>query len=231
VKETKQVHCPRSTVSGSLHVTRLPNSYTPEWTVQDSTIQFNLNLLKPFDGKDIVLLKGTCPSYTSTTMDSTEPKMEAFRIVRPSYPRRTCADIPQLKPLCVPLMGLRPLTPQTQAIAHSHLVRLFAALQGITNPKEAFTPSLVRYTLFPLTHLLTRNNPAGRKEGEVGYVADRTMEVLFRCLGWIMQRWWESGEEVDSRVWEQLWRMVVLILGGPIGSEAQHEPRAEETIG
>lgn len=155
--------------------------------------------------------------------------MEAFRIVRPSYARQTCADLPQLKPLCVPLMGLRPLTPQTQTIAHSHLVRLLAALQGTTNPKEAFTPSLVRYTLFPLTHLLTRNNPAGRKEGEVGFIADRTMEVLFRCLAWIMQRWWESGDEVDVRVWEQLWRMVVLILGGPIGSEARHEPRAEET--
>ena len=128
-------------------------------------------------------------------------------------------------------MGLRPLTPQTQAVAYSHLVRLLTALRNIPNPKDAFTPSLVRYTLFPLSHLLTRNNPAGRKEGEVGYIADRTMEVLLECLAWVMQRWWEAGEEVDVRIWEQLWRMVVLILGGPIGSDSRVQlPRAEETI-
>lgn len=55
------------------------------------------------------------------------------------------------------------------------------------------------------------------------------MEVLFECLAWVMRRWWEGGEEVDVRIWEQLWRMVVLILGGPIGSDSRHEPRAEET--
>ncbi|GHJ84152.1 hypothetical protein NliqN6_0554 [Naganishia liquefaciens] len=147
---------------------------------------------------------------------SVDPKMEAFRT---------------LKPLCVPLMGLRPLTAQTQAIAHTHLVRLLTALRSLPNPKDAFTPSLVRYTLFPLSHLLTRNNPAGRKEGEVGYIADRTLEVLFECITWIMQRWLEDVEEVDARIWEQLWRMVVLILGGPIGSDSRLRPhRAEETI-
>lgn len=123
-------------------------------------------------------------------------------------------------------MALRPLTPSTQATARTHLDRLLATLYAIPNPDEAFDPALLSYTMFPLTHLLGRNNPARLGDpAETGYIPDGTIERVLECVGFLVRRWRRcgTGTGMDGRMWEQWWRVAVRVVQGSAGRR-----RAEE---
>lgn len=116
-------------------------------------------------------------------------------------------------------MALRPLTPATQPTARAHLTRLLVALQSV----QDFNPALLSYTMFPLTHMLSRNNLASLDPAETGYVADTTLEPLLGCLAFLVERWKSFG--MDLRMSEQLWRVGVRVAEGSGGRR-----RAEETV-
>ncbi|KAJ9105342.1 hypothetical protein QFC21_001711 [Naganishia friedmannii] len=144
-----------------------------------------------------------------------------------------------LKPICVPLMALPRLAPgPSSSRALELLQRLHKALKEVQHPEQAFTPSLLGYVVFPLTHLLGRNSPVGQdtqSQGTITGMPDRVLECLLDCLTFLVQRWTSTSQGMDVKLWDQLWTFAALILGGPIsvGPQASSQPppsRSEETL-
>jgi hypothetical protein len=83
-------------------------------------------------------------------------------------------------------------------------------------PHEAFVPSIINYAIFPLTHILQRNNPIGAELNSPGRIPDRILERLFECLTFLVERWKRTSTGIDLNMWEQLWTLSSLLLGGPL---------------
>ena len=120
----------------------------------------------------------------------------------------------QLKPRCVPLMGILTLSPANYQRDLKLFDDLLSTLDSI--PHEAFVPSIINYAIFPLTHILQRNNPIGAEPNSQGRIPDRILERLFECLTFLVERWKRTSTGIDLNMWEQLWTLSSLLLGGPL---------------
>jgi hypothetical protein len=136
-------------------------------------------------------------------------------------------------------MALPRLTPgPSSSRALNLLQRLRSTLKDVQHPEDAFTPSLLGYVVFPLTHLLGRNSPVGHDaqgQGTPTGMPDRVLECLLDCLAFLVQRWTNTPQGIDIKLWDQLWTFAALIIGGPIAVGPQASPpplpfRSEETL-
>lgn len=136
----------------------------------------------------------------------------------------------QLKPKCVPLMGIQKFSRLNYQHDLGLLDDLLATLR--TLPNEAYIPSIMNYAIFPLTHLLQRNNPvsteASSSPSTPGHIPDRILERLFECLTFLIQRWKRTPNGIDANMWEQLWTLSALLLGGPL---QPYEPKGKQATG
>ncbi|KAJ9120866.1 hypothetical protein QFC22_002801 [Naganishia vaughanmartiniae] len=136
-------------------------------------------------------------------------------------------------------MALPRLSPGTSSSrALDLLQQLRTTLKDVQRPEEAFTPSLLGYVVFPLTHLLGRNSPMTQdtqSQGSSSGMPDRVLECLLDCLTFLVQRWTSTPQGMDIKLWDQLWTLAALILGGPLtsGPQTSSPPlpfRSEETL-
>ncbi|KAL7421240.1 hypothetical protein Q5752_004125 [Cryptotrichosporon argae] len=107
-----------------------------------------------------------------------------------------------LKPTCVGLMSLA-AQPPTPTSRHAHLLAtLRQTLETLS--AAAFTPSLINYTLFPLTNVLRQSDPAALPEP--------FLEAAFAVLAFVVRAWRTVEGGIDVGAWEQLWRFTAAVL-------------------
>ncbi|KAI0274983.1 ARM repeat-containing protein [Gloeopeniophorella convolvens] len=109
----------------------------------------------------------------------------------------------ELKPICVPLLENSFLTPAIIPRVLSLLGDLHNVLQKHHNSGFNFNPSLVSYTMFPLTSILRRN--------EAPTLPDRIVELLLLSLRILCEDWWWY---CDVQTWEQLFMLFGAFVGG-----------------
>lgn len=79
------------------------------------------------------------------------------------------------------------------------------------------SPALISYAFFPLSTLLTRNEPAS--------IPDQVLEHIFNVLEILFRWWWWTCEDA---VWEQVLMIAGSIVGGLVGKGKSRE-RSDET--
>jgi hypothetical protein len=128
-------------------------------------------------------------------------------------------------------MAIHAFTPSTYQHDLALLNDLHTTLHLI--PDEAYVPSIINYTIFPLTHLLQRNNPISSEEAgnTRGRIPDRILERLFECLAFLIERWKRTPNGIDLNMWEQLWTLSVLLVGGPLQPMDPRRMRSSGSMG
>ncbi|KAJ7232782.1 hypothetical protein B0H12DRAFT_1144891 [Mycena haematopus] len=106
----------------------------------------------------------------------------------------------RLKPVCVPLLGTSLLTPST-----------LLASENILNA------SLISYTFFPLSTILSRNKSAD--------IPDQVLEKIFLVFKILCDDWWWS---CDTKLWEQIFILCGSVIGD-IEGKGKGKERDEET--
>ena len=105
-------------------------------------------------------------------------------------------------------MGLVP-QPVTSSSAHTRLIRtLLSSIRLL--PPSALIPSLINYTLFPITQILRQNDPSK--------LPGIFLEAVFELLAPLVSAWKISPGGMDKVAWEQLWRFTVTSIGSSLHS-------------
>ncbi|TFY81993.1 hypothetical protein EWM64_g2023 [Hericium alpestre] len=123
----------------------------------------------------------------------------------------------QLRPICVTLLGNSLLTPSNASQVLSLLSDLHQILQRLQNEKQALSPQLLSYTVFPLTSILQRNAPSA--------IPDRVLEKLLLVLSTLCENWWWY---CDQKTWEQLFMLCGAVIGD-IEGKGKGKARDDET--
>lgn len=115
--------------------------------------------------------------------------------------------MPQVKPICVQLMGLAKLPVSSYSPHAATLSSLYNVV--IQLPAVAFSPGLINYLLFPLTHILRTStaHPAA--------MPSAFLETAFRYLAILVGKWKCVEDGMDVVAWEQLWRFVMASASPP----------------
>ncbi|KAJ7702950.1 hypothetical protein B0H14DRAFT_2416547 [Mycena olivaceomarginata] len=123
----------------------------------------------------------------------------------------------RLKPLCVPLLGTSLLTPATIPNASKLLTELIALLRDLKASGNVLHPSLISYTFFPLSTILTRNKS--------GQIPDQILEKILLVFGILLEDWWWS---CDPKTWEQIFILCGSVVGD-IEGKGEGKKRDDET--
>jgi TELO2-interacting protein 1 len=99
----------------------------------------------------------------------------------------------------------------------SLLTGLHQHLQNLHHTGFNFSPSLISYTMFPLTSILRRNEPAA--------IPDRVLELILLSLQILCEDWWWF---CDLQTWEQLF-MLCGAFTGDIGGKGKGKERDDES--
>jgi hypothetical protein len=117
----------------------------------------------------------------------------------------------------VPLLENSLLSPVVIPRVLSLLTELYAHLQNLHNTGFNFSPSLISYTMFPLTSILRRNESAA--------IPDRVVELILSSLQILCEDWWWS---CDLRTWEQLFMLCGAFVGN-ISAKGKEKERDDES--
>ncbi|KAJ7502862.1 armadillo-type protein [Mycena galericulata] len=123
----------------------------------------------------------------------------------------------RLKPVCVPLLGASLLTPASIPSVSKLLAELIAILRDVKASGIVLAPSLISYTFFPLSTILSRN-----KSPEI---PDQVLEKIFLVLHILCEDWWWN---CDTKLWEQIFILCGSVLGD-IEGKGKGKIRDEET--
>ncbi|KAF7375920.1 Heat repeat protein [Mycena sanguinolenta] len=123
----------------------------------------------------------------------------------------------RLKPVCVPLLGSSLLTPSTIPNALNLLAELIVILRDIKASGNALNASLISYTFFPLSTILSRNKSAE--------IPDQVLEKIFIVFKILCEDWWWS---CDIKLWEQIFVLCGSVIGD-IEGKGKGKKRDEET--
>ncbi|KAJ6603159.1 hypothetical protein B0H10DRAFT_1822619 [Mycena sp. CBHHK59/15] len=121
----------------------------------------------------------------------------------------------RLKSVCVPLLGASLLTPSSIPNVSKLLTDLIELLSDVK--ASGFTPSLISYTFFPLSTILSRNQSP--------VIPDQVLEKILLVLKLLCEDWWW---DCDLKLWEQIFILCGSILGDIEGKGAG-KIRDEET--
>ncbi|KAF7362127.1 Heat repeat protein [Mycena venus] len=123
----------------------------------------------------------------------------------------------RLKPLCVPLLGTSLLTPSTIPNASKLLTELIVILRDVKASGIVLNTSLISYTFFPLSTILSRNKSAE--------IPDQILEKILLVFKILCEDWWWS---CDTKLWEQIFILCGSVVGDIEGKGAGKK-RDEET--
>ncbi|KAK7057464.1 heat repeat protein [Favolaschia claudopus] len=123
----------------------------------------------------------------------------------------------RLKPVCVALLGTSLLTPSTIPKASILLGDLLSILRDVKQSRTLLDSSLISYTFFPLSTILSRNKSAA--------IPDQILEKILLNLKVLCDDWWWS---CDLKVWEQIFMLCGSVVGDIEGKGAAKK-RDEET--
>jgi len=127
----------------------------------------------------------------------------------------SAADIAQVKPTCVSLMGIASINP-TSTSSHASLIDTLT--RNITTlPSSALTPSMINYILFPITQILRQSDPSA--------LPDKFLEAVFRLLSHVVSAWRKCDIGMESQAWEQLWRFTASAVGSKMGGKDKGKGR------
>ncbi|KAJ7039180.1 hypothetical protein C8F04DRAFT_1220237 [Mycena alexandri] len=99
----------------------------------------------------------------------------------------------RLKPVCVPLLGTSLLTPSSIPNVSKLLTELIGLLRDIKASGNILNASLISYTFFPLSTILSRNKSAD--------IPDQVLEKILLILKILCEDWWWK---CDLKLWEQI---------------------------
>lgn len=117
----------------------------------------------------------------------------------------------------MPLLAHSRLENRTISKVLSLLSELNSCLQELDAAGTPMKPSLVSYVFFPLSTLLSRNEPSS--------IPDQVLERVFIALELLFRWWWWTCED---GVWEQIFMLAGAMLGGPDG-KGKGRARDDET--
>ncbi|KAJ7928533.1 hypothetical protein B0H13DRAFT_2248361 [Mycena leptocephala] len=123
----------------------------------------------------------------------------------------------RLKPVCVPLLGTSLLTPSSIPNTSKLLAELIVLLRDVKASGNILNPSLISYTFFPLSTILSRNKSAE--------IPDQVLEKILLVLNILCDDWWWN---CDAKVWEQIFILCGSVVGDIEGKGAGKK-RDEET--
>ncbi|KAJ7690676.1 armadillo-type protein [Mycena rosella] len=123
----------------------------------------------------------------------------------------------RLKPVCVPLLGDSLLTPSSIITVSKRLTELLEILRDVKASGSILGTSLISYTFFPLSTILSRN-----KSQEI---PDQVLEKILLVLQILCEDWWWN---CDTKLWEQLFILCGSVIGD-IEGKGVGKIRDEET--
>ncbi|KAJ7128967.1 armadillo-type protein [Mycena crocata] len=123
----------------------------------------------------------------------------------------------RLKPVCVPLLGTSLLTPSSIPNISKLLTELIELLRDVRASGSILGSSLISYTFFPLSTILSRN-----KSPEI---PDQVLEKILLVLEILCEDWWWS---CDTKIWEQMFILCGSVIGD-IEGKGKGKARDEET--
>ncbi|KAJ7188563.1 armadillo-type protein [Mycena filopes] len=123
----------------------------------------------------------------------------------------------KLKPVCVPLLGTSLLTPASIPNVSKLLTQLIELLRDVKAAGNILNTSIISYTFFPLSTILSRNKSAD--------IPDQVLEKILLILKILCEDWWWK---CDLKLWEQIFILCGSVLGGIEGKGAG-KARDEET--
>ncbi|KAJ6497801.1 armadillo-type protein [Mycena sanguinolenta] len=123
----------------------------------------------------------------------------------------------RLKPVCVPLLGASLLTPSTIPNVLNLLAELIVILRDVKASGNTLNTSLISYTFFPLSTILSRNKSAD--------IPDQVLEKIFIVFKILCDDWWWS---CDLKLWEQIFVLCGSVIGD-IEGKGKGKRRDEET--
>ncbi|KAJ7782844.1 armadillo-type protein [Mycena metata] len=123
----------------------------------------------------------------------------------------------RLKAVCVPLLGTSLLTPSSIPNASKLLTELIELLRDTKASGNTLNASLISYTFFPLSTILSRNKSAD--------IPDQVLEKILLILKILCEDWWWK---CDLKLWEQIFILCGSVIGDIEGKGAGKK-RDEET--
>ncbi|KAJ6558478.1 armadillo-type protein [Mycena vulgaris] len=123
----------------------------------------------------------------------------------------------RLKPVCVPLLGTSLLTPSSIPNVSKRLTELVELLRDVKASGSILGTSLISYTFFPLSTILSRNKSQD--------IPDQVLEKILLVLGLLCEDWWWN---CDTKLWEQLFILCGSVIGD-IEGKGVGKIRDEET--
>ncbi|KAJ6495651.1 armadillo-type protein [Mycena vitilis] len=123
----------------------------------------------------------------------------------------------RLKPVCVPLLGASLLTPASIPNASKLLTELISLLRTVKSSGSILNASLISYTFYPLSTILSRNRSAE--------IPDQILEKIFLVLKILCEDWWWN---CDLKLWEQMFILCGSVIGD-IEGKGMGKKRDEET--
>ncbi|KAJ7078825.1 armadillo-type protein [Mycena belliarum] len=123
----------------------------------------------------------------------------------------------RLKPICVPLLGTSLLTPSSIPDVSKRLNELIGALRDVKASGNILGTSLISYTFFPLSTILSRNKSED--------IPDQILEKILLVFQILCDDWWWDCE---TKLWEQLFILCGSIIGD-IEGRGPGKVRDEET--
>ncbi|KAJ7209642.1 armadillo-type protein [Mycena pura] len=123
----------------------------------------------------------------------------------------------RLKPVCVSLLGVSRLTPSSIPKVSKLLKELLELLHDIKASGNNLNSSLLSYTFFPLSTILSRN--------KTSEIPDQILEKIFLVLKILCEDWWWI---CDTKLWEQVFILCGSIIGD-IEGKGIGKIRDEET--
>ncbi|KAJ7497038.1 armadillo-type protein [Mycena latifolia] len=123
----------------------------------------------------------------------------------------------RLKPVCVPLLGTSLLTPSSIPNVSKRLTELVEVLRDVKAAGNILGASLISYTFFPLSTILSRNKSQD--------IPDQVLEKILLVLKILCEDWWWT---CDTKIWEQLFILCGSVIGD-IEGRGVGKIRDEET--
>ncbi|KAJ7718031.1 armadillo-type protein [Mycena maculata] len=123
----------------------------------------------------------------------------------------------RLKPVCVPLLGASLLTASSISNVSKLLAELVAVLRDVKASGNILSPSLISYTFFPLSTILSRNRSPE--------IPDQVLENILLVLQILCEDWWWNCE---TKLWEQIFILCGSVIGN-IEGKGTGKVRDEET--
>ena len=155
--------------------------------------------------------------FSSPTMSRSRALIQEVRAPKLCTSHTTQTSEHKLMSICIPLRILGKLNARTTRSAIDQLSKLTSCLESAYDNGVEIPVNCLSVVMVHLTDILKENEPEN--------IADQVMERMLLAMELLFREWWWS---CDVPLWDQVFMLAGVVIGGPVGKGKKRE-RDDET--